>query len=300
MSVSENRMGESDMPGDARPVRTTVILAAGVASRLRPLTDQTPKCLLELGGVSILRRTVEALRANGIARVVIVTGYLHTMIEAHVQRHWPGLGIRFVHNRDYATTNNIHSLWLAREAVGAGEMLLLDSDILFHPGIIGALLAAPHADCLALSRAHAVGEEEIKVRLDDDGRIVAISKTVPVAEAAGESIGIERFSPSFTARLFMVIEEMVRREGRSDVFYEAAFERVIAAGHPLHAVDVSAWPCMELDTVEDFQRAEREIIPLLDAEGRWEARTAAAPGMGGIVVREVNIRPLSGNGGKGE
>jgi choline kinase len=269
MSISEKRMRESEKLGTGRSSRTAVILAAGIASRLRPLTDHTPKCLLAPGGKRILHRTIASLHANGIMRVVIVTGYLHTLVEEFVRRHWSTLEVIFVHNPDYASTNNIHSLWLARDAVGTDEMLLLDSDILFHPGIIAALLDAPHADCIALNTAHPVGEEEIKVRLDGDGgRILAISKTVPVAEAAGESIGIERFSPTFTARLFMVIEEMVRREGRSDVFYEAAFERVIAAGRPLHAVDISAWPCMELDTVEDFRRAEREIIPLLDADGR--------------------------------
>lgn len=245
---------------------TALILAAGVASRLRPLTDHTPKCLLETGGRSILRRTVDNLRANGVGRFVVVTGYLHEQIEAHVARHWPGLDVTFVHNPDYERTNNIHSLWLARDAVRGGELLLLDSDILFHPGIVGALLASPQADCIALNRAIEVGDEEIKVRLDGAGRILEISKTVPVMQAAGESIGIERFSPEFSAHLFAVVEKMIVQEGRSDVFYEAAFERVIEEGRPLFAVDISAWPCMELDTVEDFRRAESGIVPLLDGD----------------------------------
>ena len=243
---------------------TAVILAAGIASRLRPLTDHTPKCLLEIGGRSILHRAMEALRAEGLMRFVIVTGYLREQSEAQVAALWPGLDVTFVHNADYASTNNIHSLWLAREAAGEEGILLLDSDILFHRGIVRALLDAPHADCLALSAAHPVGEEEIKVQLHGDHRVRAISKTVAVADAAGESIGIERFSADFTAALFDEVDTMIRREGQSGVFYESAFERLIARGFSLHAVDISRFPCMELDTVEDFHRAGRELLPLLE------------------------------------
>jgi choline kinase len=243
---------------------TAVILAAGVASRLRPLTDHTPKCLLELGGKTILQRTVDNLLDNGVTRFVIVTGYLREQIEDFVARQWPGLDAVFILNPVYDTTNNIYSLWLAREAVGDDDMLLLDSDILFDRRIVAALLAAPHADCIALNSAIAVGEEEIKVRLDGDGRIREISKVVPVTDASGESIGIERFSSASVAHLYEVLERMIVAERRVGIFYEAAFEEMIREGRALHAVDISTFPCMELDTIDDFRRAERDIIPLLD------------------------------------
>lgn len=243
---------------------TAVILAAGVASRLRPFTDNTPKCLLELGGKTILQRTVDNLLANGVTRFVFVTGYFREQIEDFVARQWPGLDAVFIFNSVYDTTNNIYSLWLAREAVGADEMLLLDSDILFDRRIVGALLASPHTDCIALNSAIALGEEEIKVRLDGDGRIREISKVVSVAEAAGESIGIERFSPDSVAHLYRVLGRMIVAEQRVGIFYEAAFEEMIREGRALHAVDIGNYPCMELDTIDDFQRAERDILPLLD------------------------------------
>ncbi|MBE0645897.1 MAG: phosphocholine cytidylyltransferase family protein [Bacteroidetes bacterium] len=243
---------------------TALILAAGVASRMRPLTDTTPKCLLTLGEKTILQRTVDNLLANGIGRFVFVTGYLREQIEDFVANQWPGLDAVFIHNPVYDATNNIYSLWLAKDAVAGGDMLLLDSDILFDHRIVGALLASPYADCIALNCAINVGEEEIKVRLDGDGRIREISKVVSVADAVGESIGIERFSAPFTAHLYEVLERMIVADGRVDIFYEAAFEEVIREGRALYAVDISAYPCMELDTVEDLRRAEQELIPLLD------------------------------------
>lgn len=242
---------------------TALILAAGIASRLRPLTEHTPKCLLDIGGRSILARTVDNLLLNGIRDYVIVTGYLDHMIREHMAMHYPDVPVRYIHNADFASTNNIYSLWLAREALADREMLLLDSDILFDAAIPRALLDAPHADCAAVNMA-AVGEEEIKVRLDGDGRILDISKIVPIAEAAGESIGIERFSRRFAAALFAETDRMIRDEGLVNVFYEAAFERVIHAGeHNLYAVDVSAWPCMELDTIADVEHARSVLLPRL-------------------------------------
>jgi len=238
-----------------------VILAAGIASRLRPLTDNTPKCLLKLGEKTILQRTVDNLLSNGITSLVVVTGYLREQIESFFGEHYPELRVTFIHNEVYDSTNNIYSLWLARDAVRGDDMLLLDSDILFDPRIVTSLLDSPHPDCLALNRDIEVGEEEIKVRLDNEQRVHEISKVVAIPDAAGESIGIERFSPAFVDHLFTVLERMIEQEKRVDIFYEAAFEEVIREGRALYAVDISQYPCMELYTVEDFHAAGRHILP---------------------------------------
>ncbi|MCZ7556477.1 MAG: phosphocholine cytidylyltransferase family protein [Bacteroidia bacterium] len=239
-----------------------LILAAGVASRLRPLTDETPKCLLDIGGKCILERMIDNLTGNGVTSFVIVTGYLDHLIRDFVTRRFPDINVEFVHNPVYDSTNNIYSLWLARDAMRGHAMLLLDSDILFAPEIVGALLAAPQDNCLALRRGP-VGDEEIKVLLGPDERVREISKTVPVGDAAGESIGIERFSPSWVRAMYALLERMITHEGRSGIFYEAAFEEMIEQGHVVYAVDVSAWPCMELDTVDDVLHARTVLAPLL-------------------------------------
>ena len=84
-----------------------VILAAGMASRLRPLTDHSPKCLLKVGERCLLQRTVDALVANGVGELVVVTGYLHEMIEDFLKKQYPDLNIHFINNDVYQTTNNI-------------------------------------------------------------------------------------------------------------------------------------------------------------------------------------------------
>jgi choline kinase len=108
-----------------------VILAAGIASRLRPLTDSMPKCLLSIGGETILGRTLNNLSASGIEDVVIVTGYLSTQIRRFVTKKFPELHVMFIQNDVYATTNNMYSLWLAKEEIIREDMILLDIYIIF-------------------------------------------------------------------------------------------------------------------------------------------------------------------------
>ena len=138
-----------------------VILAAGMASRLRPLTDHCPKCLLQVGQRTLLQRTVDALVANGVDELVVVTGYRSEMIEDFLKVHYPTLNLHFIHNADYSSTNNIYSLYLTRERVEGKPFLLLDSDILFDPAIIARLLQQPETT-LAVNN-HELGDEEMKV-----------------------------------------------------------------------------------------------------------------------------------------
>ncbi len=236
-----------------------VILAAGIASRLRPLTDHTPKCLLKVGTRSLLERTVDALVENGITELVIVTGYLKEMIESFMTSRYPQLSIEFIHNDRYESTNNIYSLWMTKEAVLGRNVLLLDSDILFDPGVIKKLLESPDPDCLALN-VHELGEEEIKVITDPvSGKITEISKTCPVEKAIGESVGIERISSGFLKVLFAELDRMILEDQQVNVFYEAAFENIISQGAAFYPVDITALFSMELDTVEDFRTACEKI-----------------------------------------
>lgn len=235
-----------------------VILAAGIASRLRPLTNNCPKCLLKIGEKCLLERSFDGLIQNGIKEFVVVTGYLHEQIEAFLGAHYKDISITYIYNERYASTNNIYSLWLARPAVEGQEMLLLDSDILFDPQIVGRLLASKHADILALNN-HPLGEEEMKIVPDAEGRVKEISKTCSIADAAGESIGIERMSASYTQALYRELAVMIEQEGLDNIFYERAFERLIPQGHTFYIEDTTDLFATEVDTVEDFQDVERKM-----------------------------------------
>lgn len=232
-----------------------VILAAGMAKRLRPLTDTRPKCLLEVNGRSLLERTIEAMRGAGIKEFVVVTGYRAEMIRERLA----GLpGFTFLDNIDYEHNNNIFSLWMAGQIVRGKDFLLMDSDILCDPAAVKRI-AQEQDSALAVNR-HELGEEEMKVVVDKEGRITEISKTCRPEDAMGESVGIEKITADYSKALYKELDTMIEKEGLIDIFYERAFERLIPQGHTFRVVDTTEYFSYELDTPEDFLRAQ-ELMP---------------------------------------
>lgn len=235
-----------------------VILAAGMAKRLRPLTDTKPKCLLEVGGKTLLQRTVDAMATAGINEFVVVTGYRGNMIRDFLTIHYPQFTIRFLDNVDYANNNNIYSLWMAGQIVRGQAFLLMDSDILCDPAAVVRIASEPEA-ALAVNR-HELGEEEMKVVVDNQMHITEISKTCRPEDAMGESVGIEKMTATYSKALFRELDQMILQEGLIDIFYERAFERLIPQGHTFRVIDTTDYFSYELDTPEDLLRAQ-ELMP---------------------------------------
>ena len=239
-----------------------IILAAGVASRLRPLTDNTPKCLLKVGNKSILARTVDNLLANNVKEIIIVTGYLKEMIETFLLENYPQANFTFIYNEKYDSTNNIYSLWMTKSEILNHDMLLLDSDIIFDSRIIGQLINSNYDNCLSVRSDHILSEEEIKLLLSKDGSIKEISKTVDPDLAIGESIGIEKFDKHFVEQLFNILDKMIIEEKKVNIFYEAAFQIAIEKGEKIFPIDVENFKCMEIDTADDFESAANLVESL--------------------------------------
>jgi choline kinase len=231
-----------------------VILAAGVASRLRPLTDNTPKCLLKVAGKTILELTIDNIIANNIDDIIIVTGYLEEQIKNFVSAKYPHLNVTYIYNEVYSSTNNIYSLWLAKDNLLGDEMLLMDSDIIFDKDIIAKLLASGYENCLALKR-HNVQDEEIKVKAGKNGRVIEIGKEVKLNEAIGESIGIEKFGTETLQKLFKILDRKILTDKTVNQFYEAAFEELVQKGSDIFIVDTTEYTCMEIDTAADLEAA---------------------------------------------
>ncbi len=243
-----------------------VILAAGIASRLRPLTDITPKCLLKLGQKSILERTIDNLIDNAIEELIIVTGYLEEKIRSFIDVTYPSLKVTFIYNEIYDATNNIYSLWLIKDYTQDTDILLMDSDIIFDRRIVELLLISGPGNYLAVRSDHVLGEEEMKVIAKEDNQVTKIGKKIDPQLAAGESIGIEKFEAGFLEVLFEKLYHRVVTEGRANDFYEAAFQDAIDDGQKLYAVDVGDYRCIEIDTAEDIEKAEKIIAKYIDKQ----------------------------------
>ena len=234
-----------------------VILAAGLAKRLRPLTDEKPKCLLEVGGKTLLQRTIDAMISAGVEEFVVVTGYRENMIRDFITINYPLTIVSFIDNVDYEHNNNIFSLWLAMERLHGIEVLLMDSDILCDPEAVRRV-ARKTVPALAMQQ-HELGEEEMKIVVDADGRITEISKTCSPKDAIGESVGIEKMTTEYTEAIYQELRKMILDEGLIDIFYERAFERLIPQGYTFEVVDTTDLFSYELDTPEDLEKASAAL-----------------------------------------
>lgn len=230
-----------------------VILAAGVGTRLRPQTDETPKGLLPVAGRPIIDYTLEALGHTGIKEVVVVTGHLADQLARHVTRS--PVPCRTIYNPRYATANNYYSLLVAEDALGGEPFVKVDSDLIFEPDLLTRLLSAEGDLCLALDSGVQLGIEEMKVQMDNQGRVTAVSKTLDPAACLGESIGLERISSEFAPVLFRTLRQLDAEEF-TDAYYEDAYHRLACeGGHDIRAVDISGLSWTEIDDSVDLSRA---------------------------------------------
>ena len=230
-----------------------VILAAGKGTRLDGSAVK-PKCLVEIGGSSLLHRQIDALRNLDVKRIVVVIGFGGDSIREACDNE-----ITFVENIHFAETSSLYSLWLAREHLSDG-FVVLNSDVLFHQQLLAKLLESTRDDALLISDQEAtpLGDEEMKVKVREE-LVVDISKDIDPLEADGENVGIVKFGARGASVLVSYMDELIAKGAVKD-WAPRAF-REYALNHPLHALSTDGLPWIEIDFPEDYQRAVNEIYP---------------------------------------
>ncbi len=236
-------------------VKDAILLVAGTGTRLKPLTDTRPKCLLEVGGHSLLIRLLRQLHELGVERVVLATGYLeHTLREA-VENVDDLPEIRFAHNPNFQTTNNAESLKMAMPAVEGRPFLLCDGDVLLSDaGWLGELSRDPRENVLSMLASDTMGEEEMKITLID-GVVRGLSKQLDPKESHGESLGLQKIGATIAEDLYDRLQSMTESE-RANKYYEDIFADLIEhKNHTFHTLSVQPNTWTEIDTVEDLETA---------------------------------------------
>lgn len=231
-----------------------VVLAAGMGTRLRPLTDDRPKALMDVGGETILGRAVRLLIAHGVQRIVVATGYREHAIKSALE----GVSAEVVYcpNPRYDTTQNVVSLALCRSAVSAGAAWFkLDGDVVFDSEVLGRLQRSASDLAAAVDSHRALDREAMKVEVAEGGRIVRFGKALDLGHSFGESIGIERIAAHATDKVFDALDAACRA-GDTDVYYEDVYSRLIEHSDlAASAVEVGDLRWTEVDTFEDLERA---------------------------------------------
>ena len=236
-----------------------IILAAGKGTRLNGV-ELKPKCLFEVGGRTLLDRQISALIESKLNDIVIVAGF-----EAErIRRQCPSQ-ISIVMNSRFAETSSLYSLWLAREHLRDG-FVVLNCDVLFHPRLLTKLISSPIHDALLVDlvdkNANHLGDEEMKVKLAN-GLVVDIRKDLNPAEADGENVGMVKFSSAGARELVKEMDALISR-GFEREWAPRAF-REFASRFPLHAIGTGDLPWIEIDFPEDYRNAQEEIFPKITA-----------------------------------
>jgi choline kinase len=237
---------------------TGLVLAAGPGRRLHPLTAALPKTLLTLAdGRTILDLALSNLRSVGLEDVVVVTGFAAERVAERVpeleRRH--GVKLELVFNERAEEWNNAYSLWLAREALTAGALLVNGDTV--HPATVEeTLLLARGPDVLlAVDRQKPLGEEEMKVFVGEDGTLRSISKDVDPSAAAGEYIGVALIEPAGAGPLVDALEATWRRD--PSLYYEDGFQELVDRGGQVHVAAIGAVDWVEVDDHADLARARK-------------------------------------------
>jgi L-glutamine-phosphate cytidylyltransferase len=236
-----------------------VILAAGVGKRLWPITQHRPKCLIEIGGQSLLRRYLATLATVGIRRADMVVGYRQEMIREAVAADSCGVKVNFLVNEQFHR-GSISSLWVARTALD-DDVIVMDADVLFHREILRRLVASPYGNALLMDETVKQTGEECMVVVAG-GRVIALTKTMPAHyDYAGEGVGFLRVRHADTPHVVASLRSYVDK-GAWNMEYEDALReyfRDVTVGHE----KIGGLPWTEIDFVEDIRKAELEILPRL-------------------------------------
>ncbi|MCD4828907.1 MAG: phosphocholine cytidylyltransferase family protein [Candidatus Cloacimonetes bacterium] len=236
-----------------------IILAAGVGRRIHPVTNGLPKSLLEFGGATLMHHQILSCQAHGIHDFVFVLGYEQERMRQHILEKVPSQRATFVFNPDFATTNTLYSLWLTRHTFD-DDFIYFNADILFDPALLALLTGKWNHPRLLLEESRCA-EEEVKMVVNSDNRVLRIGKQLDPESCAGEFIGIGLFTQNVLQNFARHLQSGVD-EGESNNYFEWAVDR-LADDTVIEAVPTQGLACIEIDFPEDYHRALQEVWPRL-------------------------------------
>ena len=240
-------------------IRRAVVLAAGVGARLKPLTEALPKCMVTVGGEPLLQRTLRELATQGTTEAVLVIGYKGDVVRSAIGSRFAGIDIHYVTASDYETTNNIRSLWHARDYLDQ-DVLLIEGDVAFDRAVITALLEEPGSSAAVVPYHRALSGTV--VRCDREQRVTSFIL------GADQDREFDFADSLKTVNIYVLRENLLRETlvprlclaieaGHVDRYYETILRDCVADGSltDLAAVDVSAIRWYEIDDQRDLEAA---------------------------------------------
>lgn len=236
-----------------------IILAAGMGTRLRPLTYSIPKCLVKVNGKPILENALQHLNKNGLKTAILVIGHLGDKVREYLGDQYQDTELLYVENPIFDRTNNIYSLWLAKEYL-SDDVLLLEDDIFFEAEVIDRLCKHGYPNIIVVDEYQSFMNGTV-VTADHDIVTEMILKKDQYYDTRHyhklKTVNIYKFSKEFMDTYFIPALERCINEDCLDEFYEIAISRIIKLGAVrLMALSIAGLKWFEIDTPEDLKRAE--------------------------------------------
>jgi len=243
---------------NSSPAPQALILAAGRGQRLGAHVEQFPKCLLQVGGRSLLDHQLSMLAAAGIHDVCVVAGYHHNAVarvclgRAHV-----------INNPKWAETNSLYSLWLSRHWA-TGQLVVMNCDVLADQRVLSRLLENTSSSFAFDSNS---GKDEEHMKIELSGRILrSMSKTLHASQVHGENVGMLHFSAADARELFSHAGAIIGDGGKN--MWMAAAVQALARENALVGVDVRDLSWIEIDYQKDLEHARQRIWPSIEPDNR--------------------------------
>ena len=241
-------------------IRTAVILVAGLGSRLKPLTDEVPKCLTEVNGKPILEQTLEALVRNGISKTVIVVGYLGQVVVQKIGTRLGSMEIEYLWNDIYDETNSMYSIWLAREYLQQGA-LLIEGDTVYEESIIRRVLQTPPDHTYWVVERFTDKFLGSMSTVDSDGRIVNVEivreRLPEYRDNQFKSAGLLKITPEYAGLFTQWLEEDIKK-GDVGIYYDLVIAKHLQEA-PIYIYDITGSKWFEIDNLDDLRLAEAEF-----------------------------------------
>lgn len=235
----------------------TVILAAGIGNRLRPLTNNKPKAFISVGTSSIISQSLKNLKKAGLTDVIIVVGFMDSYFKKELGDNYEGMNLTYILNKDFSKSGSMYSL-SQTEGYIDDDILLLESDLLYERNALAEIINHPYPEVILVSNVRGSGDE-VNIHTDDNGFLINLGKSVPSKNALGELVGISKMSIKFLKKLYKMAKKDYEK-GEYYYHYEEVIFR-LSNKNPVKCLFMDDLLWTEIDTNDDLKRARNIIYP---------------------------------------
>ena len=239
-----------------------LMLAAGMGKRLGKFTNNNTKCMVEVAGKKLIDRAIEAVKLAGINKFTLVVGYEGQKLIDYINSKYSNCGIEFsfINNKDYATSNNIYSFYMAKDLVENEDTILLESDLIYDVSLIKKVVEHPAKDVVTVDKYQSWMDGTL-VMMDENNNITQfVDKSdmkYEILDQYYKTVNIYKFSKEFCKNIYIPFLEAYMKAYGLNSYYETPL-KVIAhvAKTPLVAYEVGDLPWYEIDDEQDLDISE--------------------------------------------